>query len=247
MIRTSSGTAEVIVGGSSTVQFAPNAPPRTPVHIAQSQITEAPILAPVIIGHNTLIPNSKSELVISGQTLKPGGPAITVEGTTISLARSATAIVINGVTSTINQFYGAVYTTTTAPYLTVNNQVYTANRAGYYSLAPGVTLIPGGAPVTVSGTVISLEPQGRTAMIQGTRSILAPVTTIITITRHGGHGGGNSGEQATSDGGVWLPLPTGGSSAVGSMRMSGMLVGEGLLEGVFLIGVVTLGWLAVWL
>lgn len=251
VIHTSSGTTEVVygepTGPSTTAFFTRNAPAAVPAHIAQSQITEAPVLLPVTIGHHTLTPNENSQFVISGQTLKPGGPALTIDGTTVSLAPSATAIIVNGVTSTINRIYGAVYTTTTAPYLTIDNKVFTANRAGHYSLAPGVTLIPGGAPVTVFGTIISLDPQGRTAVVQGTTTVLAPVTTIITVTRNGGAGRGNTGEQATSDGGVWLPMPTGGSNAFGSMRISGLFMSGGWLEGGFFIGVVSLGWLTAWL
>ncbi|KAF2017156.1 hypothetical protein BU24DRAFT_448894 [Aaosphaeria arxii CBS 175.79] len=239
-VHTSSGHTAIVVGDSTTLPFVPS-PPQVP----QSQITEAPLLLPVTVGDKTITANPQSEYIIEGQTLQPGGAPITVDGSTVSLAPSATAIVINGVTSTIAQVYGAVYTTIEYPFLTLNNQVFTANRAGYYVLAPGTTLIPGGSPVTVSGTVVSLEPYGTVAVIQGSQSTLAPVTTIVTLTRGGGFGGGGNGVGATSDGGVPLPFPTG--SAANVIRVPTTIDAHGWPEGIFVMFVIALGWLTVWL
>lgn len=67
----------LIVGGSSTIPL----------------ITALPTLT---IAGKTIVPNSASEYIIDGQTLKPGSPAITVSGTVISLAPSASALVVGG-------------------------------------------------------------------------------------------------------------------------------------------------------
>jgi hypothetical protein len=156
--------------------------------------------------------------------------------------------VVNGVTSTLTQVYGAVYTTTAAPLLTLNNQVYTANRAGYYVLSPGTTLVPGGSPVTVSGTVISLVPQGTAAVIQGTTSFLQPRTTVVTLTRSPGtHGGGGDVGVLSSKGAGSTPQSTSTHNAAGTIRVSATLGMGGWIEGIFLLGVVSFGWLAVWL
>jgi hypothetical protein len=53
------------------------------------------------INGQTIAPNSQGDFVIGTQTLTPGGPAITVSGTPISLAPSATAIVVGGSTTAL--------------------------------------------------------------------------------------------------------------------------------------------------
>jgi hypothetical protein len=242
VIRTSAGKTEVVVAGTKTVALTtPNAPdPFFPA------MTEGPLLSPITIGGETITANSASQYIISGQTLHPGGPAITVSGTTISLLPSATAVIINGVTSTLSQVYGAVITTTTAPFLTLNNKVYTANRAGNYVLAPGTTLTPGGAPVTVSGTVISVGEEGTAAVIQGSTSFMRPLTTVVTLTR--GHNGYGAGGALTADvpGGLPQATGTGKHNSAGVVRVSAsFVVADGFLGGFLLFGMVGLGWLAV--
>lgn len=282
VIQTSAGRTEVIVG-TKTVPFqAPAAQP------PNSQITDGPILLPIIIGNGQTLtpianpaanPSSKldsnpdsnsnpnpnnqnpnqlsdppgtgnafpSQYVIGGQTLTPGGPAITVSGTTLSLAPSATAIVVNGKTTTLSQAYGAIYTTTALPALTLWGEIYTANRAGYYILHPGTTLIPGGLPITVSGTVLSLEPRGTAIMIQGSTSYMQPVTTIVTLTKSGAEGyGGGAGLYTNTGVPGTLPYPTGKPNAGVSVRAPAAMT-DGWLSGIFLLGFVGLGWLAVWL
>lgn len=109
--------------------------------------------------------------------------------------------------------------------------MYTANRAGYYSLAPGTTLVPGGPAVTMSGSVISLEPHGTAAIVQGSTSAMQPVTEVVTLVRSTG-APGQGGTAQTGDG---APLPTVGKES------GGMAVrGEGW---VVLVGVVMGGWL----
>lgn len=242
VIQTSPGRAEIVVGTAgtaTTVSLMPNAP-----EPPYSQITEGPILAPVTIAGQTVTANAASQFVVSGQTLEAGGPAITVDGTTVSLAPSATAVIINGVTSTISQAYGAIYTTTTAPLLTLNDHVYTANRAGYYVINRGTTLIPGGPPITISGTTISLEPKGTAAIIQGSTSIMAPMTTIVTSTR-----GYNPGEGSTwtSQGGDLPPLTTGKHNSAPGLRAPASFAAGGWVEGLLMLLFVGSGWLAVWL
>lgn len=247
VIQTTGSSTEIIVG-TETMRFEP--PLSTSL---QTPITEAPVLPTVTIGAQVLTANSASEYIISEQTLTPGGSAVTVDGTTISLLPSATAIVVNGVTSSLAQAYGAVYTTTDTPLLTLNNHVYEANRAGYYVLGPGTTLVPGGAPVTVSGTVVSLEPHGTVAVIQGSTSVMQPVITVVTVTRGGGggygDGGGTGGDIVySSDMPGILPYPTSvPDSASVILGVPGLDATDGWLEAVLVLGCFGLGWLAVWL
>lgn len=186
-----------------------------------------------------------SQYLVLGKTLSPGGPAITVDGTTISLAPSATALVVNGQTTTITQpYYDAVYTSTLLPLLTLfdNNQVFTADRAGRYVLAPGTTLAPGGSAVTVSGTTISLDATGTAVVVQGSTRSLAPQTTVVTITRGGGVGQWSGVPYSFSSG-----LPRGTAKLPPVSEGTSFVIAGGWLEGMLLLWVMGTGWLAVWL
>jgi len=53
-----------------------------------------------VVGTQTLTTNSQGNIVIGTQTLAASGPAITVSGTTISLAPEATEIIYEGTSTT---------------------------------------------------------------------------------------------------------------------------------------------------
>lgn len=246
VVQTSSGRTEVIVG-TQTVPFKPS---------AASQITPAPVFLPVPAGNQLLTPiaptdtnsdpNVPALYIVGGQTLLPGGAAITISGSTFSLLPAATAVVINGQTTTIHPSYGTIFTTTALPGLTLWNTVYTANRAGYYVIAPGTTLIPGGQPVTISGSVISLAAEGTAAVIQGSTSYMQPQTTIVTLTRSMSAQGAGGEAAFTSSGS--LPYPTGKPHSGGmALRPVSIVDSSGWFESVFLLLSLGLGWLAVWL
>jgi hypothetical protein len=243
IVQTSAGKTHVIVG-TNTVPIVPSRPDTHQPGSPQSQITVAPlvpILSPLVIAGETITPNAAYEYIIGIKTLVPGGPAITVSGTTLSLLPSATAVVINGKTTHIAQFYGAYGTTTIAPLLTWKDRVYTPNVAGYYRLGPGTTLIPGGPPVTVSGTTISLDYGGTAVVFAGSTSFMTPTTTVITYTLPTAPGAG------ASNGGLGGGL----AQSTGKHNSAGPSLGSvgfsGILEGFFLLGVMSVGWLAVWL
>jgi hypothetical protein len=203
----------------------------------------APILSPLVIAGETITANPAYEYIIGTKTLAPGGPAITVSGTTLSLLPSATAVVINGQTTHIAQSYGGYYgTTTIAPLLTWKSHVYTPNAAGYYRLGPGTTLIPGGPPVTVSGTTISLDYSGTAAVFAGSTSYMTPTTTVITYTLPTAPGAGASGGGGAGAGSI--AHSTGKHSAGTSLTPMGY---TGVIEVFYLIGVMSVGWLAIWL
>jgi hypothetical protein len=202
-IQTTGGKVEVVVG-TTVVPLQPNQVNSD----GKPRVTYAPTpLPPVLtIGTETVIANPQTQYIVSGQTLSPGGGAITVAGTTISLAPSATAIVINGATSTLAPSFGNIWTTA-APALTFNNHVYPANRAGYITISPGTVLKPGGEAVTVDGTTLSLEHGGTAVIIQGSTSILQPVTVVVTRTRSVAPGGAGAGNAGYTSGDTW-PSPT---------------------------------------
>ncbi|KAH7055964.1 hypothetical protein B0J12DRAFT_569077, partial [Macrophomina phaseolina] len=127
---------------------------------------------PVIVaGTQTATMDSSSGFVIGDQTLSPGGPAVTVEGTVLSLSPSATAIVINGQASSLfgDPSIGGqqgVPELGKPPIVTIGSIAYTANAATQYYLAPGQTLTAGGV-ATIQGTVVSLGPSASYVVING--------------------------------------------------------------------------------
>ena len=144
----------------------------------------APSAAGLTLNGQTYTPTTVSGTpvysIAPGETLTPGGSALTVSGSTISLAPSGSAVVVNGQTSTLPTV-GAGQVTS-APALTINGQTYaptTVSGTTEYSVAPGRTLVPGGAPITVGGTTISLSPSGTAAVINGQTSNLPPPTTGV--------------------------------------------------------------------
>ncbi|KAL5116245.1 hypothetical protein ACEQ8H_005910 [Pleosporales sp. CAS-2024a] len=167
--------------------------------------TYAPSQLPPLltVGTEIFTANQQAQYFLSGQTLSPAGEGITMAGTTISLMPSATAVVINGATSSLAPRLGNTWTTA-APALTFNSHVYTANRAGYITIGPGTVLRPGIAAITVDGTTMSsLEQSGTSVVIQGITSILKPVRTIVTLTRSVPLGGIGGGDVGYTSGGTW--------------------------------------------
>jgi hypothetical protein len=210
-----------IVAGTTVISLQPHQPAITDAPISRPPVLLPPILT---IGTEVIAPNAQTEYVIADETLSPGGEPLTISGTTIALAPSATALIINGETSSITPLFGDVYTSTVAAALTFKDHVYTPNRAGYIVIGPGTTLVPGGAPITVDGTTLSLEHSGTAIVVQGTTRSLQPVMTIVTLTKGpdalgtgSGGDGGNAHVQSTGDGYV---DPTGLPIIAGATRAS---------------------------
>jgi archaellum component FlaF (FlaF/FlaG flagellin family) len=146
---------QLIVGGTSTILLpAPG----------------ASLLGPVIvtIGRNMLtLPRTSGPLTIGSQTLFPGS-TIVLSGTTLSLAPSASFLVIGG-TSTV-QLAPSQATATSAPVIiTINGKTLTADSLTRFVL-DGVTLRVNGPAITVSGTTYTMatNTEGSTVLIAGT-------------------------------------------------------------------------------
>lgn len=157
---------------------------------------------------------------IDGQTLLPGGPAITVDGTRLSLGPGGDALVIGSSTSRLAnaQAAGAA---SEVPQLTIGSQVFTANAATQFFFAPGQTLTPGGS-VVFSGTTVSLDSDASAFVVNGeTRTFgSSPDATITSqpdIIRVNGqafapNAGGSyliSGETLTPGGSITVSGPNG--------------------------------------
>ena len=93
-LQTSNSQIQLIIGTSTSILVGPSTP--LPTSILGP--------GPITIGTQTLTPNSASEYLIASQTLVPGGPAITVSGTPVSLAPGATAVVVGTRTSGLGNY-----------------------------------------------------------------------------------------------------------------------------------------------
>ncbi|KAH0371638.1 hypothetical protein KCU65_g1772, partial [Aureobasidium melanogenum] len=146
-------------------------------------------IAPAItIGSKTITQNSANEYVIGDQTLAPGHSGIEVEGTTYSLATSASAsfLVENGVTATLAAEGSPSIASSAEVHLTANAlspqvSVVTQNTASAYMVA-GQTLKTGGSAIEVEGTTYSLLPSSA-ILINGVTSSLpiAPTSPAISL------------------------------------------------------------------
>lgn len=169
------GGAAITVSGTR-LSLAPSA---TQIEIGSSTIvlghnfTPSPPPPLLTLGSHTYTANSKSQYTIAGQTLIPGGPAVTVSGTRLSLAPSATQVVVGS--STIQ--LGPVFT---PPPLTFGSQTFTADSASDY-IIDGQTLIPGAPAITISNTRISLAPDASEAVIGGSTETLLSGPTLPPI------------------------------------------------------------------
>lgn len=87
----------VTVIGSQTFVFGPSP---TVVIVGGSSftipgtVTATPVSRPLTINGQVVTPDSKSKFVIGSQTLTPGGPAITLSGTVISIAPGASGVLV---------------------------------------------------------------------------------------------------------------------------------------------------------
>ncbi|KAL8930411.1 MAG: hypothetical protein Q9208_000594 [Pyrenodesmia sp. 3 TL-2023] len=194
------GATGVVIGGS-TFPF-PN--PST---------TSPPVLT---INGDRYTQMSGSSFLIGSQTLIPGGPAITVSGTPISLPLDATAVVVGGSTVPIPR------PTSTPVVLEIDGQSFT-QISGSGFLIGSQTLLPGGAAITVNGTLVSLGAAA-TNLVVGTQT--EPLTTS--------RGLGEIIMGGFSNGGPGVPVATNTSSVVGFIggtcrgverRLGGMCVG----------------------
>ncbi|CAK3949546.1 Hypothetical predicted protein [Lecanosticta acicola] len=179
--------ATAVVIGSSTTNIGVNGrPEKTPVvRIGDTSVTAE------IVG--TVLPPA---LVVAGQTASAGGPAITIDGTAVSLPPGGTGVMIGGSTTNIalatpGVGVGAEMTgpgvlpgaVANIPLITIGSETFTANGATQYNIG-GSILTPGGSAV-VFGTTVSLSPGATQVIINSqTHALSAPVITpapLVTI------------------------------------------------------------------
>ncbi|CAF9910478.1 MAG: hypothetical protein ALECFALPRED_006607 [Alectoria fallacina] len=138
----------------------------------------APAVA-VTVASQPIILNRLSQYVVAGKILTPGAPPINIQGTLVSLAPSASAVLVAG--STIALPVGV-----NGPVISIGNQPVTANSASQYIFG-SKTLIPGGPAITVSGMTISLAPSGTQAVIGDSTIRLVPASPSLPSLFIGSH------------------------------------------------------------
>lgn len=161
----------------------------------------------ITITGSTYTANAAGNYIINSQTLIPGTPAVTIFRTSISLAPSASDLVIGTSTEILHSNPSAAI----LPPTTIAGKTYTANAADDY-LIGSQTLIAGASGIVVSGTPVSLAPDGTDALVR-----MSVETLIASTTGSPGIGGAilsafNGGAGAIGTG-VGLAF-TGGSGAL---------------------------------
>merc|ERR1712093_771747 len=194
----------------SVTAQAPSGQITTSDSIASSNIISSASAPPVVpvpiitIGSSAVSANSASQFIISGQTLALGSSITIGSGsstTVVALQTSAsnTVLVVGDSSSTLAPAI------TSPAVVTVGGSVVTADSSSNF-IVGGQTLSPGGEPITVGGTTISLAPQG-TQIIEGTKTIVQ-TTGIGGIIRSV-----FGGESSTATVSVTTPTSTNGSLA----------------------------------
>lgn len=129
------------------------------------------------VGSEPINVGPSSVVVVGSQTLQPGS-VITVGGTRISLAPSATAIVIGASTSVLRNIASDP---PPPPVLTIGSSTFTGNAATQYLVGPGQILRPGGSAV-VGGTVVRLGPSASFIVVgETTQALSAAISSAAQI------------------------------------------------------------------
>lgn len=167
-------TAQAEVSGAPMASILPQV-----TGVAGSEPPPPPVLT---IGSTTLTANAATQYFVGpGKTLTPGG-AVTVSGTVISLAPSASFLVIGGSTLVLPTASStAVLAVTAPPEIVIAGTTFTANSESTFVIG-GQTLAPGSV-ITVSGTTISLGPSATNVVINGhTEPLIQPITAAPLLT-----------------------------------------------------------------
>lgn len=119
------------------------------------------------IGTNPVIVGPSSVVIVGSQTVRPGKPAVVIDGTSISVAPSATAIVINGHTSNLPIVANPGSSTQTIG--TIGGNPIVVGPSSVVMIG-SETLRPGGGAVLVNGNPVSLVSSGNAVVVGGTIS-----------------------------------------------------------------------------
>ena len=177
----SNGASLLVNGHSFSIPPAPLAGP----------FSASPILD---VGGQTFTA-AETGFAVGGRTVSPGGAAITVGGTLVSLGPSGQLVVGSSTTT--------LASASTDQLLTVGGQKFLAASTGF--AIGSQTIAPGGAPVTISGTVVSLGPSGK--LVIGSETTTLP-------------SGGVEVEESVGGVVIEAPIVTGTGGAVSEIAKS---------------------------
>ena len=160
------GGGNTIVVGDKTIGINP-------------QVTQTQMPA-ITVGHNTIIANSQGQFVVGTQTLRQGGPMLTLDDNTLTLGPNGKIAIWNSITQTLATMAGPSGT----PAVTFGGQAITAIVIGGTTVfvLNSQTLAPGSA-ITVDGTAFSLLSgfQGSSVVINGQTQRLGPGLPALTV------------------------------------------------------------------
>lgn len=128
------GTSAVLVIGSSTINLSGQTPAPNTFNVGGQTFTANP-----------------TGFIVAGSQVLPGGSAVVIAGATLSLSPSG-----------VLDYGGAnINLATQVPsidLINVGGQTFTANPSGFQ--IDGSSVLPGGIPITISGTQLSLDASG---------------------------------------------------------------------------------------
>ncbi|KAL9623752.1 MAG: hypothetical protein Q9160_001983 [Pyrenula sp. 1 TL-2023] len=214
------GGSSIIVSGTVYSLY----PSGTALRVGSSTIPLTAAKPVITLGGQVLTADASGNYLLGSETLRPGGPPITASGTVYSLSPSGTALQVGSSTIPL---------TSGKPALTLGGQVFTADAAGEYVIR-SQTLKPGGPPVTVSGTAISLGKDGNTVVVGGKTEVLASTTSqgIGGLIWSGvGGGGGSAGGGGTGPAETGVVQFTG----AGTMGKAGLAWGGWVVTAIVII------------
>jgi hypothetical protein len=238
-------------GGSSVVIGNPNGGPASTVAINQPAAAP-PASQTITIGGQPVVitpaPAGPTGGVIlpNGQTLAPG-QSTTLNGVEISVPPGGSQLVIGG-TSTVAITPAdnpAAPMITAPPVLTVAGVAVTptvSDGSTWYSIAPGVTLTPGGPAITVSGTTYSLPPSDTVLVVNGETSTLSlgPASVNATTTKSKTGSASTTSSTSKEPGDYVASGVSASSKSKGSGALSRRPPLEGWVEGLL---ITIAGWL----
>ncbi|KAH7407105.1 hypothetical protein BKA64DRAFT_406986 [Cadophora sp. MPI-SDFR-AT-0126] len=165
------GTTDSVPGPAQTISGSiPSSGSVPSSDIVPSASTPAVIPVPIItIGSSAIPANSASQFIVSGQTLAPGSSITIGSGSSTTVVAlqtsdSNTVLVVGDSSSTLAP------AVTSPAVVTVGGSVVTADSSSNFVI-DGQTLSPGGSPITVGGTTISLAAEG-TQIVEGTKTLV---------------------------------------------------------------------------
>ena len=149
--------APITVAGTP-VSFASSAPALSfgPITIVQKAKSGT-----LIFGNQVLVPDRAGGYVLGSQTIFPGRAPITIKGTALSLAPSASELIIGSETLTARPV-------PSFPTVVIQQVPFQTNSASELVIA-GQTLVAGAPPISIDGQPVSLAP-GESQVVVGSRT-----------------------------------------------------------------------------